>query len=64
MGNSAMARRYGSACLLSESTSVNDGGEGFGGLVELEDGCCWWPVDGPAGGPGGGSDAGGDGVDG
>ena len=46
---------------------MNDGGEGFGGLVELEDGCCWWP----AVGPGGGSDpgvvgwvAGGDGVDG
>ena len=54
MGNSAMARQYGSACLLSESTSVNDDGEGFGGLVELEDGSCWWPAD----GPGEGSDPG------
>ena len=50
---------------------MNNGGEGFGGLVELEDGCCWWPADGPADGSGGGSDpgvvgwvAGGDGVDG
>lgn len=48
MGSSAMARRYGSACFLSESTSVNDGGGGFGGLVELEDCCCWL-----LGGPGG-----------
>jgi hypothetical protein len=49
MGSSAMARRYGSACFLSESTSVNDGGGGFGGLVELED-CCCWLLGGPSGG--------------